>query len=441
MKPTLLLYLLAALLLTGCLEETCDEEVTFQAFEPVIVSSEVWRTSDFTPREAKSEVCDPSGFYVYQDLLFIVERGSGLHILENAVPTNPLPLAFVPVPGGQGIAVRNGILYMNQYTDLLAFDLSTPRKPAFLSRTENVIPLYSVFTHQLSATEFVVDYVETPRTVTVECGDSRLAQGGWWEEDIFFVRRGGCPNCAFAEFDGSLAGNTSAGDVVGQGGSLARFTIANGTLYVVDESSLRTFNLSDPTTPELIGTHQVGNGWGIETIFPYGNQLYIGSTTGMHIFDISNPNDPDFLSTFEHVLSCDPVVVANDLAYVTLWGGSDCGTVQDQLEVIDVSNPRRPVSLQIVAMERSHGLGVADGKLFLCAYDQGVRVFDLTDTGLLGEQLYEDNRLLAKDVIVLPENDQLIVFGEGEAGLEQYRYFEDGSLESLSHIDICRTGN
>ena len=417
--------------------ETRGELITYQAYEPIIVDAIEWRATEFKVSEPKSEVCDPSGFYVYEDLLFVVERNNGLHIIDNGVPTNPVPIAFLPVPGGQGIAARNGILYLSQYTDLLAFDLRTPRKPVFLSRAENVFPIYGVFAQQLSATQFVTEYRATPETVTVDCGSTRFGSGGWLEGDLIFFDVN-CTTCSVAGFSrrGSNLSSSTA-EVVGQGGSLARFTINNGTLYVVDDQSLRTFDLADPTAPNHIGTHRVGNGWGIETIFPYKNQLYIGSTTGMHIFDVSDPNDPDFLSTFEHVLSCDPVVVQDDLAYVTLWGGSTCGSQQDQLEVIDVSDPRRPTSLQIVPMERSHGLGVADGKLFLCAYDQGVRVFDLTDGGLLGEQLYEDDRLLAKDVIVLPQNDQLIVFGEGEAGLEQYRYFEDGSLESLSHIDIC----
>src|SRR4051812_12024619 len=70
-------------------------------------------------------------------------------------------------------------------------------------------------------------------------------------------------------------GTASASAETGQGGSLARFTIANGYLYMVDQQELKAFSLSNPTDPVLTKTIQVG--MDVETIFVFEDKLFIGS--------------------------------------------------------------------------------------------------------------------------------------------------------------------
>ncbi|MEM9931318.1 MAG: hypothetical protein AAF840_15995, partial [Bacteroidota bacterium] len=124
-------------------------------------------------------------------------------------------------------------------------------------------------------------------------------------------------------------------------------------------------------------------------------------------------------------------------AYVTLWGGRDCGSIGDQLEILDVSDARNPVSLQITPMSNSHGLGVAEGKLFLCAQWEGLKVFELTEEGLLGEQLSVMDNINARDVIVLPNDNDLIVLGYGADGIQQFDYTDAGALSPTSRINLC----
>jgi hypothetical protein len=88
-------------------------------------------------------------------------------------------------------------------------------------------------------------------------------------------------------------------------------------------------------------------------------------------------------------------------------------------------------------MSNSHGLGVADGKLFLCAQWEGLKVFDLTDDGLLGEELSSLNNINARDVIVLPADNDLIVLGYASDGIQQYDYNEQGQLTATSRINLC----
>src|SRR5688572_8730163 len=53
----------------------------------------------------------------------------------------------------------------------------------------------------------------------------------------------------------------------GTGGSLARFTIVGNYLYIADHSMVNIYDISDPASPVLFETEDVG--FGVETIFPY----------------------------------------------------------------------------------------------------------------------------------------------------------------------------
>lgn len=438
MKRYFTLALLAILTgsLTSCLEDRCEENRTVIGFDPITISADEWRGSSFFCGVGLP-VCEISSFYVYDQYLFMVEANEGLHIYDNTDSNNPVPITFMEAPGGQGIAVRNGILYMNQYTDLVAFSLDNPEQPELVGRTENVFEPYSIFAQVLPGDRFVTGWNETSQRQVLSCNSPNFASNGFWEGDLFFSQ-----DANFSRNEslntGALSNATAGGagpDNVGQGGSLARFTISNGTLYAVDDQSLRVFDLADAENPVFSTT--VNLGWGIETIFPYEDKLFIGANNGVHIYSVASPTAPEHLSTFEHVLSCDPVVVSDDKAYVTLWGGRDCGSAGDQLEIIDVSDARNPRSLQITPMSNSHGLGVAEGKLFLCAQWEGLKVFDLTDDGLLGEQLSSLNNINARDVIVLPGDNDLIVLGYGSDGIQQFDYSDAGLLTPTSRINLC----
>lgn len=420
---------LLLLSLTSCLEEKCQTRLEYKAYEPVLLSGDEFRTT--VRAEEGRELCRPAGFYVYGDYLMIIEDGAGLHIFDNADPTAPRSISFLPVDGAAGLAVRNDILYVNQFVDLLAFDLRDPESPTMVGRTEDVFEPYSIFTDDLGYERMVVGYEETDAVRYLDCEDPLAGNQFFWEDGLVFFA-GSADDFAVNRNLGSE--NGGGGEQVGVGGSLARFTITNSTLYAVDESRLKTFNLADPQQPEFMGNVQLS--WNVETIFPNGDELYIGTNSGMHIFDVSNSLEPVRLSSLEHVRSCDPVVVSGDKAYLTLRGGNRCGGFENQLEIIDVSNPSFPDRLQIYPMNHPAGLSVGDGKLFLCEPGFSFKVYDLDDDGMLGELLTsEPDMAAAMDVIGLPWLDRLITIGDD--GVDQLSYDEEGLLSPLSHLDVC----
>jgi hypothetical protein len=216
-------------------------------------------------------------------------------------------------------------------------------------------------------------------------------------------------------------------NATGKGGSTARFTIANNYLYIVDNQSLRGFNIQNPIDPIFV--KKINLNTVVETIFPYKNNLLIGTQTGMYIFDIKYPEIPQLLSIYEHIRSCDPVVAENDVAYVTLRSGNNCNRGQNLLDVIDIKDLRNPKIISSYPMSSPHGLGSDSNLLFVTEGAGGLVVFDTTDS----KNLKEIMRFKGFEAVdVIPENNTLIITGAD--GIYQYDYSDSKNLKLLSKI-------
>jgi hypothetical protein len=217
----------------------------------------------------------------------------------------------------------------------------------------------------------------------------------------------------------------------GTGGSMARFAITGNTLYIVSKQSLDVYNITEGGNPVKSARKEMNVG--IETIFPYKNNLFIGANDGMYIYSNANPANPTLLTKFTHIQSCDPVVVQDQYAYVTLRSGVACrqGNSTSSLDVVDVSNISSPRLVHTQAMSSPFGLGVSGNKLFVCEGSLGLRVMDISNPASpVQKHLFDE--IPSYDVIVRPNH--LIV--TGEKGLFQYKYDETDQYELLSKIPV-----
>lgn len=226
----------------------------------------------------------------------------------------------------------------------------------------------------------------------------------------------------------------SIGPQQGTGGSMARFAITGNTLYIAGSKTLEIFDISTPDKPVRQGSKKLG--FGIETLFPYRSNLFVGANDGMYIFDNSNPGNPSLLSKYTHVMSCDPVVVQNQYAYVTLRGGGTCrlNDTQSTLDVVDVSDPQRPARIHSQILNSPYGLGVSGNKLFVCEGENGFKVFDLTDPRQPG-MIRHFHDIPGYDVIVRPTGALILI---GKLGLYQYSFSDGEELTLLSTIPVSR---
>lgn len=220
----------------------------------------------------------------------------------------------------------------------------------------------------------------------------------------------------------------------GIGGSLARFTIVGDYLYIVDVESLNVYDIAQPENPTFL--KDINLGFGIETIYPYNDKLFIGSEIGMYIYSITDPANPVAFSatSYEHVWSCDPVVVNDSIAFLTLRSGGDCqrGFVTNSLQVISIQDPANPDLIEEYPMENPFGLGIDGNTLFICDGTNGLRIYDISNPYQL-EQIQHIQGIETYDVI--PLNGLLMVVGPTQ--IYQYDYSDIDNIVKVSEIPIA----
>lgn len=215
----------------------------------------------------------------------------------------------------------------------------------------------------------------------------------------------------------------------GTGGSMARFTITADRLYIAELDTLWIVDISTATDPVFVrNTVMQANS---ETIFPYQQMLFIGSPTGMEVLSIANPDDPQFLGFADHILGCDPVVVQDSIAYVTVRTGSPCRSqeVNSRLIVNDVHDPTYISMVYQDFLDDVYGLGTHDTLLYVCKGDFGLEVYSINQP-THPIPLYTLDSLHAWDVI--PDGNRLILIGE--TGLIQYSFQDPRNPVFLSQI-------
>lgn len=417
-----------SILLEGC-SDKCEETVHYTYYEPIYKTHDDLRNevSLTTPQPLKAV----GRIYRIGDLLFVNDPGNGIHIIDNSDPSNPVKKSFLKVPGNFNMAIKGNSLFADNYIDLVVFDITDLANIREVKRVENV------FSNIYSYIDFAAD-------------NSRGIITGWEAKELMDIQRSDCIGSnhvePFVALTDGIAFNDAAysskseqrtanapgiGSGPGVGGSMSQFTLADDHLYILYGGFLQPIDVTNPMAPSLDEKSYIA--WDIETIFPYGENLFIGSSSGMHIYDISSPSTPQKVSTYEHIRSCDPVVVDRKYAYVTLRSGTECSGFTNQLEVIDIENLSEPRLVQTYAMTNPHGLGIDDGILFVCDGADGLKVFDASDVNKIPENLLAYyNNINAYDVI--PWNDVLVMIGED--GLFQYDYSNPENIKLLSQIPV-----
>lgn len=358
-------------------------------------------------------ITEAGKIYTYGDYVFINDDQKGVHIIDNTDHRNPVKIKFLEIPLNTDIAVKDNMLFANSAMDLVVFDLSDMNNIKEEGRMKNVfpnhnsrIPANATFVDSdnfNSETQVVMGYLMETRKI-------EMANEAVWG-DAFF-----------SNSDANSAGGS------GTGGSLARFNINEDYLYVVDQNKLSVFNIAGLRNPELIKSEWVGRD--IETIFYKENHLYLGSSSGMYIYSLEDPAAPQLKSMFSHILGCDPVVVKDDIAYVTIRGGNACGQEWSQLDVIDVADKSNPQLMKSYEMENPYGLGVKDDWLFVCDGTAGLKIYDTKNTPSL-ELTDHFQDINTYDVIPLEE----VLLMVGDNTLFQYTY-KGNEINLLSSFSL-----
>jgi hypothetical protein len=423
MKNYFYLFISAFLLIgfASCTKDKCTEHLSYIRFTPVYISPDEYRKD--IQLTAPKPLVKPGKIYFYQNYILINEIRKGIHIIDNKDIYNPVNVAFVSIIGNIDMAIMNDKLYADSYTDLLILDFSNPLFPVMMERKLDVF----LSPYPIGDLGLLSHYEETEETMSFDCSES--GNGSIWFNrggDIFVIETGQFATNRGAGFSTSLPSN------VGIGGSMARFTISKEHLYAIDDSKLYAMRIqAGGMVSDAVETRFP---WGIETIFPYQDYIFVGASNGMHILDISNPENPVHVSTFVHANACDPVVVQDDIAFVTLRSGTQCEGFTNQLEVIDVKDVLNPKRLYTFPMDNPHGLAVNGNDLYICEGSYGLKAFDITRLDRIDKNLQSHIKgFHAWDAISLSNQSLLVI---GEDGFRQYDNSDATNLKLLSLIPV-----
>jgi len=421
MKKLLFLFNLVLITLTSC-EDRVTETVTYKINEPIFMSTETFRNSVKVSPQPQT-IVNYGKMCFYQGYLYISESEKGIHIIDNRDATNPQKIGFIELLGNADLSIRNGLLYADSYIDLVWFEISNPALPALKGRLENV------FNNALPRMDnfFGYDYQMT------SAGGNDSVVVGWklkerTEEVTHYNGGGGWWGRPEIMYDGATS-TAKGGSTTGVSGSMSRFTIYNDNLYAVINNAMTIFDLSNEQ-PKKAGEN-IYIGGNVETIFSYKDNMFMGTPTGMIIYSVTDPLKPVYQSSIQHVFGCDPVVVDNDLAYVTVHSGNTCGQNANELIIINVSDVKSPKPVVTYTMTNPKGLGIDNGKLFLC--DDGLKIYNITTPEtLMSNRLVHFSGMDGYDVI--PFSNTLMMIASD--GLYQYDYSNLNQIKQISKIPI-----
>lgn len=373
---------------------------------------------------AASEIETAGKIAIQGNYLFVNEKYKGVHVFDNTNPTSPRNLIFISIPGNVDLAVKGDYLYADSYVDLVVFDISTISKPVEVARLQDMFP----YTIPDPDGSYPIAPIDQEKGVIV----------GWQVQEIteeldgsqimpyYYFDKGTSSFLVSAQVNGLNTVQT-----VGIGGSMARFIINGDQFYGLNQFDMQVIDIGQPENP-LAGV-KINLTRIAETVFIDSTHLFIGTQTGMLIYDVSQPASPTYMSEYNHFQSCDPVVVQDGFAYVTLRAGNRCGNWANVMDVVNLTNLYAPVLVKSYPMSEPYGLGIDSKTLFVCDGPAGLKIYDASDPTTIDQKLLKQySELKAFDVI--PFNNLLIMIAED--GIYQYSYSDLQNIVQLSKIPI-----
>lgn len=404
-----------------CLSYSCSDDnyetYTYQINEPIFMDAKEFRNSvkvSTTPQTISNQgkIC------FYNDYLYISEPEKGIHIIDNRTPASPKNVGFIEIMGNVDLSVRENILYADAYVDLVWFDMTNPAKPELKGRLNDVfiqaLPTiengagydYDMYYSQRAEKGVVVGWNLVERSVQVAKNKPGI----------------------YDDYASSEGGSNKSN---GLNGSMSRFSLYKDYLYTVINNQMNIFKLTNDK-PEMVNEN-IHVGWDVETIFNYGDNMFMGTPRGFIIFSVADPVKPEYQSAISHIFGCDPVVVDNNIAYVTIRTGNFCGQNANELLAIDVTDVKKPKNIASYAMKNPKGLGIDNNTLFLC--DEGLKIYNSEDPQtLMANKLAHYEGMDGYDVI--PHNNILMMIADD--GLYQYDYSDLQNIKQISKFPIVK---
>jgi hypothetical protein len=421
--PIILLLILFPLFFYSCEDATYGE---YKGNIPLYMSYTDLRTA--VREEQNVELKNPGKIYFKDNYIFIIEELKGIHVFDNSDPSAPVKKTFIKVPGVVDMSVSGNFLYADSFIDLVVMDVQDIENIHEVGRVKEVMP----YTVPPTDNTLPMTSVDKEKGVVVGWEVKTIREKVYTDPIVYPVYRMDMSS-GISALSASYASSGVSSSGIGIGGSMARFGIKDNVLYLLENNTLALFEITVKSNP--VKLFNVNPGSGLETMFISGKNMFLGTTTGMIIYDITNPQIFIKKSTYNHMRSCDPVVVDDTLAYVTLRSGTNCGGSVNSLDVINIKNTSLPSLVRSYPLVNPFGLGKDGDLLFICDGSAGLKVYDASDPKTISTHLiYTYPDIKAYDVI--PIGDVLVMIGDD--GLYQYNYSNVQNITLMSTIPVVK---
>ncbi len=97
-------------------------DVYYYEYEPVFMDRTEMEKS--IGSESPRPVTEPGKIYVKDQFVFIVEKGRGIHVIDNSDPEHPTNRAFIHIDGCIDLAIKDHVLYADNAADLVALSVN-----------------------------------------------------------------------------------------------------------------------------------------------------------------------------------------------------------------------------------------------------------------------------------------------------------------------------
>lgn len=138
MRNRFCLWLLISLVALSCERQQSSKPVMMEAFVPVYTQN---------VSAIKAIAAEPSRpttragkIYTVGSIIYQVEQDSGIHVISYANPSAPQKLGFIRSFLCKEVSVKNGLIYTNNFSDLVVIDASNINAVREVSRTADVFP-------------------------------------------------------------------------------------------------------------------------------------------------------------------------------------------------------------------------------------------------------------------------------------------------------------
>jgi len=234
-----------------------------------------------------------------------------------------------------------------------------------------------------------------------------------------------------------VSDNSNSSD--SQVGSYSTMLTIGKNLYLVNESSISTYDVTNASKPILLNRQEVG--FDIESLYHHEGLLLIGSAASMFIYSLGENGIPvresseEYFEPFDDV-QCffDPIVARKNLAYVTLSTDLiECGWRFgiNELRVYDISDLHKVNQLSTYELSNPKGLALGKEKLFICDAVDGLYIFDLSNPTTPELEILFDG-FSAFDALV--RGNLLIVVASNR--ILQYDISDENNIRLISEFNL-----